>query len=127
MNGKIVPCGKCSKCLGILMFILSAGGDPHQILYSTESIENLKENVSRERMRLDTDELNYMKAKLGFIQADDNENLQHVSGVHLLPDEHQVFQHVPDSYREGVMKIISQYAPRIYSYKDGKWQESEKQ
>ena len=127
VNGKIVPCGKCSKCLGILMFILSAGGDPHQILYSTESIENLKENVSRERMRLDTDELNYMKAKLGFIEAGDMERLQHVSGMHLLPDEHQLFQHVPDAYRDGIMRIISQYAPLSYSYTGGAWNQSEKQ
>ncbi|MEM0156873.1 MAG: metal-binding protein [Thermoplasmataceae archaeon] len=127
IKGKIIPCGKCSKCLGILMFILSAGGDPHDILYSTESIENLKDNVSREKMRLDTDELNYMKARLGFIETSEMERLQHVSGMHLLPGEEQLFQHVPDRYREGIMKIISQYAPVSYTYTGGSWEKSEKQ
>jgi hypothetical protein len=47
--------------------------------------------------------------------------------MHLLPDEHQLFQHVPDAYRDGIMKIISQYAPRSYSYTGGAWHESEKQ
>lgn len=121
INGKIVPCGKCSKCLGILMFVLAAGGDPEKIEYSPESVISLKENVDKERMRLDSDELNLMKQKLGFSSGDITADLSHVSGIHVLPDEREIFEKVPNSFRRSLISIISEYAPQIYILKDNQW------
>lgn len=121
IGGKIVPCGVCSKCLGILLFVLNAGGDPRKIEYSEESVRNLKQNVEKERMKLDPDELNLMKANLGFIVIQDREKLHHVPGIHMLPDENVPFQKVPEKYREGIMNIVRQYSGQVYRLSGDGW------
>ena len=121
IGGKIVPCGRCSKCIGVMMFVLAGGGDPHIIGYSQDTVNELGENVSRERLRLDTDELNLMKARLGFARDIDVESLKHVSSVHILPDENHPFEEVPDRFRSDLMAIIQHYAPETSRLIDGSW------
>lgn len=120
INGQMVPCGRCSKCMGIVMFVLAAGGDPADILYSKETVKNLGELVSRERMRLDSDELNLMKAKLRLSSADTG-NLEHVEGIHILQDEKEPFEKVPENFRENIQDIISMYSDGIYRIENGQW------
>lgn len=119
-EGEMVPCGRCSKCLGIEMFTLAAGGDPGAINYSRESVENLEAMVASERMRLDSDELNLMKIKLGFSMADAS-LLKHVEGVHVLPDEDMPFEKVPVEFRDRISDLISVYAKGIYRLVDNQW------
>ncbi len=121
VGGRIVPCGVCSKCLGILLFVLNAGGDPRKIEYSEESIRSLKQNVEKERMKLDPDELNLMKSNLGFIEIRNPEKLQHVPGIHILPDEEIQFQKVPGKYRDGILGIVRQYSGGIYILSETGW------
>ncbi len=124
INGKMVPCGRCSKCMGIVMFVLAAGGDPTDILYRKETVNNLGELVAKERMRLDSDELNLMKAKLNLSSMDISE-LEHVEGIHILPDEKAPFEKVPEIFRDSLQKIISQYSKGIYHLKAGQWKRTE--
>lgn len=120
VSGRVTPCGKCSKCLGILMFTLAAGGDPLEIMYSPESVSSLEENVRKERMRLDSDELNLMKQKLGFSPAEQS-GYEHVEGIHVLPDETEPFQKIPEQFRETVKRIISGYCVGEFRLADGEW------
>ncbi len=122
-DGRITPCGRCSKCLGILMFVLAANGNPEEINYSRSSIDDLESRVASERMRLDSDELNLMKQKLGF-QARSGPMLNHVDGIHLLPGEEEPFQMVPVDYRNGISRILGQYAENVYRLEDGQWKEA---
>ena len=120
VNGQMIPCGKCSKCLGVMMFILAAGGDPKEILYSDPEIRKLGELVFRERMRLDTDELNLMKFRLGFIK-DHFAPPEHVEGIHLLPDEEVFFQKIPDIFRDRISSLIEQYSSGKFVMENGEW------
>lgn len=119
-GGNMVPCGRCSKCLGILMFVLAARGDPGEILYSRENVENLGSMVQKERMRLDSDELNLMKGRLGLSEVDTSP-LRHVDGVHVLPGEKEPFEKVPPQFRGSIQEIIRQYSEGVYHLKDGAW------
>lgn len=120
VNGQSVPCGKCSKCLGIIMFVKAAGGDPAAILYPDYPLEELKGLVEGERMRLDSDELTLMKARLGISGAQAN-GLEHVDGIHILPDESVPFEKVPGRYRDSIAAIIGEYCPGTYVLKNGEW------
>ncbi|NOL59248.1 metal-binding protein, partial [Ferroplasma acidiphilum] len=64
-DGVIEPCGKCSKCLGILLFIEASGGKPEDILYSSDDVRLLKRRLSKARLRLDPDERIYAESKIG--------------------------------------------------------------
>lgn len=119
-EGEMVPCGRCSKCLGIMMFTLAAGGNPADINYRNQYIGNLKTLVANERMRLDSDELNLMKIRLGFSDGDAH-TFDHVSGVHILPDEKNPFEKMPETYRDSISAIIWQYVPLTYHLKNQQW------
>ncbi len=120
IDGNMVPCGRCSKCMGIMMFVLAAGGDPTDIRYRNDTIENLRYLVEKERMRLDSDELNLMKGRLSFAEVDLT-TLKHVEGIHVLPDEKLPFEKVPDQFRSDIMEIISQYSDGVYSLREDQW------
>lgn len=120
IGGHMVPCGHCSKCLGIVMFVLASGGDPSEIYYPRETVENLGELVSNERMRLDSDELNFLKWKLN-LSSTDSGSLVHVDGIHILPGEEEPFEKVPDVHRRHIREILSDYTEGIYRLEDGKW------
>ncbi|MEM0155755.1 MAG: metal-binding protein [Thermoplasmataceae archaeon] len=119
-NGKIVPCGKCSKCLGILMFVHSAGGDPADICYGKISDDDLRERVESVRMRLDTDEMAYLRK---LVIEHGNPTKSHVTGIHLLDVEKSPGQLIPIEFRNGIMKIISQYSSGIFELRNGEWAE----
>lgn len=120
INGEMVPCGRCSKCMGIVMFVLAAGGDPTHILYRKNTVDKIGELVANERMRLDSDELNLMKAKLNLASVD-TVPLKHVEGIHILPDEKEPFEKVPEHYRTWVLEIISKFSDGIYQLKNDQW------
>lgn len=120
ISGRVTPCGKCSKCLGIIMFTLAAGGNPEEILYSRAAVSGLGENLARERMRLDSDELNLMKEKLGF-SGTATSGLDHVEGVHILPDESHSFEKIPERFRNGLKKIIQDYSKGDFFLVDQQW------
>jgi hypothetical protein len=122
VDGNMVPCGRCSKCMGIIMFVLAANGDPTEIQYRKETLENLSVLIEKERMRLDTDELNFMKGKLNLAHVDLSA-LMHVDGIHILPDETVPFEKVPEYFRSDITGIISQYSGGAYILKDGQWLE----
>ncbi|WP_287954885.1 metal-binding protein [Acidiplasma sp.] len=119
-NGLIYPCGKCSKCLGILLFIEANGGNPKEILYSDDDIRLLERRVLRAKMRLDPDELKYTETKLGFINGNPND-YGHVNGIHILPYEKTMFSLVPENFRDNIINIINKYSDGTYTLKNGTW------
>ena len=51
-----VPCGRCSKCLGILLFLLAGGHDPAMLRYKKEDVERLGERVAKTWIKVDQHE-----------------------------------------------------------------------
>ena len=56
VSGKIVPCGKCSKCQGVLLFLLANGVDPSIMGYRQEDVVALPARLAKGGLRLDEDE-----------------------------------------------------------------------
>ncbi len=118
-NGSIRPCGICTKCLGVMMFVLSAGGNPEDILYDSKAVENLEANVMNSRMRLDSDELAFLKNRLW--GESPKTGADHAGGIHILPWETSPLEKVPENAREGLKNIFKQYCSGTYSLKDVMW------
>jgi hypothetical protein len=119
-DGIIYPCGKCSKCLGILLFIESAGGKPQDILYSDNDIGLLKRRLSNSRLRLDPDEKEYAESKLEFGSNSDTD-VTHVGGIHIMPYENSALSIVPDTFRGPINRIFSYYGNGVYKLENDKW------
>lgn len=119
-DGVIYPCGKCSKCLGILLFIESAGGDPRDIMYSDTDMRLLGRRLLKSRLRLDPDERQYAEYKLGFSENGSME-INHVAGMHIMPYEEDVLSAVPENFRHSIKKILSRYTDGKYELKDNIW------
>lgn len=110
-DGKVVPCGVCSKCKGVILLILNAGGDPEQIGYRKEHIDNARRD--RSGLRLDTEEIEYLYGNL----TGDTQ----VTGMHIFPDETEPFSRLPGRMREALVDIFSRNTEGIYRLKDNTW------
>ena len=119
-NGNTVPCGTCTKCTGIILFLKASGGDPTEIFYRDYSKEELIRRIESGRLRLDPDELKFLELK---IEGKDTfpANLDHVRGIHLLPEESTPFSRVPSRFRDSIMKIFSEYTDGIYRLRNENW------
>ncbi|MEM0140366.1 MAG: metal-binding protein [Ferroplasma sp.] len=119
-HGIVKPCGKCTKCLGILLFIEANSGNPREIMYSDDDIRLLKNRLGKARMRLDPDEQAYAMERTGFAM-NINEDLSHVSGIHILPYEKTELSAIPEKFRDKINKIFSAYSSGIYRIENNKW------
>lgn len=118
-NGELKPCGKCTKCLGVMMFVEAAGGDPGKILYDQKDIEALRRNVIESRMRIDTDELSYLGRKLWNIGPGSIDS--HVTGIHTLPWDAFEMEKIPEYFRGRISDIYSSYCSGSYTLENGEW------
>ncbi|MCL5804365.1 MAG: metal-binding protein [Candidatus Thermoplasmatota archaeon] len=111
IQNKVIPCGKCSKCLGVIMLILAAGGKPEEIGYTESSIDLAKRSSGS--LRLDTDEIRYLYSGM----TEDS----HVTGIHVLPDENEPLSHIDPYIREKILIIFHEYCKGQYYYRKSRW------
>jgi hypothetical protein len=108
-NGEIVPCGECTKCLGVLSFVIANGKDPKIINYKDEHIQNFEKKINNTKLRLDDDEREqvfYILNKMGYhIKGTLNE---HVEKLHF-DNKNSKFTHIPEIYRDKLFKIYKEY------------------
>lgn len=117
-NGNIMQCGSCTKCLGIMLFILAAGGNPEVIGFTEEAVSNITKNSEFRRIRLDSDELKTVIAK---INNDQGSIVSHVEGIHVMPFENNQLESIPAEFREEIENIFSNYSEGIFSFRGKKW------
>ncbi|MHB1493202.1 MAG: metal-binding protein [Thermoplasmataceae archaeon] len=116
VKGSIIPCGKCTKCLGVRMFIENAGGDPSKIYYENGGSQLMKE-VEKARMRLDPDELHYLKQYL----VHSNRVSDHVEGIHRMPGESMEFSRTPEGLRNTFKEFFGKWTNGTWELVEGKW------
>lgn len=52
-DGRVVPCGRCSKCLGVLLFLLAGGHDPKKLRYKADDVRKLGARVASTHVKVD--------------------------------------------------------------------------
>ncbi len=107
-GNEIVPCGTCTKCLGVISFILANDGDPKEINYKEKHITDLEKNISISQLRLDPDEREhtfFLLNKKGF-KLEGKEH-PHVEMLHF-DDRNSPMDHIPEEFRS-VFKIYREY------------------
>jgi hypothetical protein len=116
----IKPCGNCSKCMGVMLFVRAAGGNLSTIGYDDLSNEELLAKVAKERMRLDPDELVLLEERLGR-EPIDNKDRGHIESIHILPGENESFSLVPEAFRDSIRNVVSNYTNGEYVLRNNEW------
>lgn len=120
-NGVVYPCGTCSKCLGILLYLLANNLDPGLMKYRRKDIENFYTNVGDSSLKLDKDEkeqsffLLKQKGSVPKLQCVDHVEKIHVHASTCNPDFY------PQRFRDGLLRILEEYTTGYCTLQNGEW------
>jgi len=120
-NKNIVPCGVCSKCMGILLFLFANKVDPKIMKFRKKDIELFSKRVSPKNLRLDEDEKNqsfYLIGKKD--QIPDVKSIDHIEKIHISKDNCDI-KLIPSHIRNDLINIIKNYSTGYCKLKKEKW------
>lgn len=105
-NGDMIPCGKCSKCNGVLLFLTANGIDPTIISYRKDDVKDFRRSFKDRKFRLDTDEMEHSI----FVLTNGKEGKEH-SHVEKIHQSGQCCDraNIPEEFRDKIMRIIREY------------------
>jgi len=107
---RIVPCGKCSKCMGVLLFLLANNADPKIMNFKNKDILSFKDRVNPLNLRLDEDEKNqsfYLIGNKGNIPT--VKPIDHVEKIHINNETCDI-NFIPKHLRKDLLNIIKGYS-----------------
>jgi hypothetical protein len=115
-DGKIVPCGRCTKCLGVMLFLKANNIDPGIMGYRKADIDAFPQRLAAGKLRLDLDELEHSKYLAGLGGGP----RPHTEGIHI----HQTCDPdmIPENFRDGIMGIVGEYTDGRWKLRDSDWQ-----
>ena len=122
-NGAIIPCGRCSKCLGVLLFLLANKLDPKIMKYTEKDIKSFHTLVGTSGLRLDQDEKNQSLCLL--YGGEPNKNTHHVEKIHV-NDTTCDLTLIPAQFRNSLIAIIEHFTTGYCRLDRGKWRSIEK-
>lgn len=121
-KSKIVPCGTCSKCYGVLLFLMANKADPRLMGYTSSHIQSFLDNVKTTALRLDDDEKNHSLNLLFKSDATktNTPSTNHVECLHIntLTSDQTL---IPQRFRQPLLRILKRYTTGTYTLKDGVW------
>jgi len=118
-KGEIIPCGHCSKCQGVLLFLLANQVNPAIMQYDKEAVLALPERVSEGKLRLDEDERDhamFLSELLGL----PGKKKSHVETIHLNKTTSDIVL-MPEKFRIGLLGIMSEYTEGFTRLQGDSW------
>ena len=118
---EIVPCGICSKCMGVLLFLFANNANPSIMNFKKEHIDSFPKRVLSSNLRLDQDEKNqsfYLMEKDE--KVSDFKPVDHVEKIHFNKTTCD-FNFIPKRFRKDIFKIIEEYSTGYCKLNDEKW------
>jgi len=120
-NKEIVPCGVCSKCMGVLLFLLANKVDPKIMEFKDKDIELFPKRIHPNNLRLDEDEKNQSFYLIGekdkFPSA---KPVDHVEKIHIDKDNCDL-KLIPNNFRKNILDIIKVYTTGFCELKNDNW------
>lgn len=117
----IIPCGDCSKCLGIQLFLRANKVDPAIMGYSKKDNDQFSNRLAKGGLRLDEDEREHAAFLAGKCDSKiKGTEHAHVETIHLHESTGNL-QLVPKQYRAPILKIIKQYTNGFSKLENDVW------
>ncbi len=120
-KNEIIPCGICSKCKGVLLFLLANKEDPKLMKFKNEYILDFKEQVNPASLRLDEDEKNHSFYLLDINKGEKNfKPVGHVEKIHM---DKKICNPIliPNHLRFKIMEILKKYTNGTSKLKNEEW------
>jgi hypothetical protein len=118
-HSTLLPCGKCSKCQGVLLFLLANNVAPSIMGYSEEDVSALPARIAEGNLKLDEDEKNYALF-LAKLLPNLNQETQHIETIHLNKPTSDL-QLLPAHFRAPILEILTQYTKDFSTLKGESW------
>ncbi|TRO49270.1 hypothetical protein E2P63_08925 [Candidatus Bathyarchaeota archaeon] len=115
----LLPCGKCSKCQGVLLFLLANNVDPSIMGYSEADVLALPARIAEGNLRLDEDEKNYALF-LSKLLSNLNRETLHIETIHLNKATSDL-QLLPGHFRSPLLEILMKYTKGFSTLKGESW------
>lgn len=119
-HGTLIPCGKCSKCQGVLLFLLANQVDPSIMGYTKTDVETLPARISQGNLRIDNDEKNLALFLTKLVSTLEDLEIRHIETIHLYKPTGNL-QLMPTCVRSRILKILKEYTNGFSKLKDKKW------
>lgn len=120
-NGVVYPCGTCSKCLGILLYLLANDLNPNLLNYQKKDIDYFYHHIQTTSLKLDKDEKDqsfFLLKKQG--PTPKVQCVNHVEKIHVHPSTCDPRLY-PISYRDGLLRILEQYTTGYCTLQKNQW------
>jgi hypothetical protein len=117
----LLPCGDCSKCSGIMLFLHANNVDPTIMGYRKKDVTLFASRLAKGGLRLDEDEREhaiFLASK--FEPSFKGTEHAHVESIHLHKSTGDL-ELVPARFRDGLLKIIRQYTNGFSRLDKGTW------
>ncbi|MDG6229739.1 MAG: hypothetical protein QCH96_07220, partial [Candidatus Thermoplasmatota archaeon] len=120
-NDSIVPCGRCSKCLGVMLFLLANHIDPKLLNFQDIHIDNFQQQLETSSLRLDEDEKNHSLHLANISYGNQTPySKDHVEMIHVdtyLCDPYQI----PEPFRRSLYQLFERYTKGYCTLKTNEW------
>jgi hypothetical protein len=118
---ELVPCGDCSKCLGIQLFLRANNIDPALMAYSKKDVELFPKRFAEGGLRLDEDEREHAAFLVSkFDPAVNGKPYPHVETIHLYKETGDLML-VPKQFRAPLLGIIKKYTNGFSKLENNTW------
>jgi hypothetical protein len=117
----IVPCGDCSKCLGIQLFLRANNINPAIMGYNNNDIALFSARLAKGGLRLDEDEREHAAFLAGKSDtAIKGTEHPHVESIHISRETADL-NLVPKRYQKKLLEIIMEYTKGFTILQDDRW------
>jgi hypothetical protein len=115
----LFPCGKCSKCQGVLLFLLANNVEPSIMGYTEADVSALPARIAEGNLRLDEDEKNYALF-LAKLSPNLNQETRHIETIHINKPTSDL-QLLPAHFRLPLLEILMKYTKGFSALKGESW------
>lgn len=120
-KGAVIPCGRCTKCLGVMLFLFANHIDPKIMNFQEKDILLFPERIKTSKLRLDEDEKNQSMHLAGFLLDKlVDMPVNHVEQIHINKEIGDPFL-IPNQFRSLLFDIFEKYTKGYCTLKDGRW------
>lgn len=117
----IVPCGACTKCLGVMLFLRANGVSPQALAFRSQDVEQFSDNFAKTGVRLDQEEKEHalhLASQKG-VRVEGREH-PHIEGIHVHPDTGDLVL-VPKQFRSGSLDILEKHTNGYWVLDHDNW------
>jgi hypothetical protein len=120
-NQEIFPCGTCSKCLGVLLFLLANKGNPKMMKFRDKEIASFQKRSDFSLLRIDQDEKDHSFFLYKGKEASPlGKYVDHIEKIHIDNNVADI-RFIPERFRKKLIAVLESYTSGFCRLEKGDW------